>query len=144
MDYPDKFIRGISSPDYVDEGGRASVALFQFLDVNREDKFFESSINWYDEEEALRLIMEQRKEKDELKFQFKCGAAIIARSEADRIIANPAYKPIFSYERSPIDDNKYHGNLLRKDKAINKGIQTVIAVSLAMNAQIIPREKTAV
>jgi len=141
MDYPEKFIRGISSPDYVDEGGRVSAALFQFLDMKRTDGFYESSINWYDDTDALKYIMEQRKEKDETVFQFKYGAAIIDRSEADRIIANPSYRTIFAYERSPIEGNKYHGNLLRKDDVIKKGIQTVIAASLAMNAKIIPRKQ---
>jgi hypothetical protein len=141
MSYPDKFIRGISSPEYVDEAGRASAALFQFWDTNREDDFFESSINWYDDEDALRLIMEQRKEKDETRFQFESGVAIISRSEADRIRANISYSSIFAYERSPIVGNDYHGNLLRKDKCIKKSIQTVIAASLAMNAQIVHREQ---
>lgn len=139
MDYPEKFIRGISNSDFIDKEGRASAALFQFLDMKRADEFYESSINWYDDEEALQHIMNQRKEKEETKFQFKCGAAIIARSEADRIIANPLYKDIFAYERFPIAGNQYHGNLLRKDNVIKKPIQNVIAASLAMNAQIILR-----
>lgn len=137
MEYPDKFIRGISSTDFIDEDGRASAALFQFLDMGREDEFYEASINWYDDEEALLLILEQRKEKDDKEIQFKGGAAIIDRIEADRIMNNPLYKLIFSYERFPIDGNPYHGNLLRKGKTIKKGIQTVIAASLAMNARVV-------
>jgi hypothetical protein len=139
MNYPEKFIRGISNPEFVDADGRASLEIFQFQDMNREDGFSELSINWYDNEKALRLIMEQR--KDEQTFQFKCGAAIVARGEADRIKKNPLYKDIFGYERSPIDGNQYHGNLLRKDKLITKkSIKTIIAANLAMNAQIIFRE----
>jgi hypothetical protein len=139
MNYPDKFIRGISSEDYVDTAGRASAALFQFIDSNRSDDYSESSINWYDDEGALALIMEQRKEKDETQYQFKCGAAIIEKKDADRIMTLPAYQSVFGYERSPIAGNKYHGNLLRKDKALSKGIQTVIAANLVMDAQIIFR-----
>lgn len=137
MQYPDKFIRGISSADFIDEGGRVYTALFQFLDMGREDEFYEASINWYDDEEALLLILEQRKEKDDKEFQFKGGAAIIDRSEADRIINNQLYTSIFSYERSPIEGNQYHGNLLRKDKAIKKEIRSIIAASLAMNARVV-------
>jgi len=139
MDYPDKFIRGISSRDFVDEDGRVLASIFQFLDTNRADGFYESSINWYDDEDALLLILEQRKEKDKTEYQFKYGAAIIGREEADRIISNPSYKSIFAYERSPIEGNKYHGNLLRKGKS-NKGIHTIIAAYLAMNAQLISRQ----
>jgi hypothetical protein len=138
--YPDKFIRGISNPDFIDENGRASAALFQFRDMNREDEFFESSINWYDEEEALQLIMEQRKENDDSNFQFKGGAAVILRCDADRIKENSLYRSVFSYERSPTAENKYHGNLLRKDKELGKSIQQVVSASLAMNAQIILRK----
>ena len=139
MEYPEKFIRGISSPDYVDEGGRVSSSLFQFLCMSREDEFYEASINWFDDEEALSKILDQRKENNDKEFQFKCGAAIINRSEADRITSNLAYKSIFAYERSPIDGNQYHGNLLRKDNAIKREIRTVIAASLAMNAQVVSR-----
>jgi hypothetical protein len=139
MDYPDCFIRGISSADYVDEDGRVSAALFQFSDMGRVDEFYEASINWYDDEGALLHVMEQRKEKEPQEFQFKRGAAIIARSEADRIIKNHLYQTVFAYERSPIEGNNYHGNLLRKDKTMKKGIQTVIAASLAMNAKVVAR-----
>lgn len=139
MQYPDKFIRGISSADFIDEDGRASAGLFQFLDVGREDEFYEASINWYDDEEALSLILEQRKEKDVNEFQFKHGAAIINRSEADRIIDNQLYESIFSYERAPIDANRYHGNLICKEKKANdRKIKNVIAACLALNAQIVP------
>ena len=141
MNYPDKFIRGVSNPSFVDADGRASAEIFQFDDMNREDGFFESSINWYDDENALQLIMEQRKEKDEQTYQFRYGAAIIERFDADRIIRNPLYKDVFRYERSPLEGNQYHGNLLRKDNALEKRIRNVIASSLALNAQLIPREQ---
>ena len=138
--FPDSFIRGISSADYVDEDGRASAALFQFLDMNRADEFYESSINWYDDENALQLIMEQRKENDEQIYQFRYGAAVIERYDADRIMKNPLYMNVFGYERSELDNNKYHGNLLRKDNNLEKRIRNIIASSLALNVQLIPRD----
>lgn len=144
MDYPEKFVRGVSNPSFVDADGRASAEIFQFSDMSRADGFFESSINWYDEEAALGLVMEQRKENDEQAYQFRYGAAIIERFDADRIISNPLYKDVFCYERSPLDGNKYHGNLLRKDNALEKRIRNMIASSIALNAQLIPRTGSAV
>ncbi|MDR1205125.1 MAG: hypothetical protein LBL26_06545 [Peptococcaceae bacterium] len=139
MSYPEKFIRGVANPGFVDTDGRASAEIFQFDDAGRDDGFFESSINWYDDESALKLIMEQRKEKDEQTYQFRYGAAIIKRCDADRIIGNPLYTNVFRYERALIEGNQYHGNLLRKDGVLEKRIRNIIASSLALNAQLIPR-----
>ena len=140
MSYPDKFIRGVSNPCFIDPDGRASAEIFQFDNVNRDDGFFESSINWYDDENALQLIMEQRKENDEQIYQFRYGAAVIERYDADRIMKNPLYMNVFGYERSELDNNKYHGNLLRKDNNLEKRIRNIIASSLALNVQLIPRD----
>jgi len=140
MDYPKKFIRGVSNPQFVDSDGRASAEIFQFDDMGRTDGFSESSINWYDDEEALRLVMEQRKDNAETTYQFRYGVAIVERFDADRIISNPLYKNVFSYERAPLKANQYHGNLLRKDSALEKRIRNVIASGLALNAQLIQRE----
>jgi hypothetical protein len=139
MGYPDRFIRGVADPNFIDDEGRASAAIFQFDYANREDGFYESSINWYDNENALSMIMEQRKENDEQAFQFRYGAAVIERYDADRIIKNTLYRDVFQYERAPIDSNQYHGNLLRKDASLKKTIRSIISSSLALNARLIPR-----
>jgi hypothetical protein len=141
MHYPEHFIRGITNHGFVDSDGRASAEIFQFDDTGRDDGFCEASINWYDDENALALIMEQRKEKDEQTYQFRYGAAIIARFDADRIMNNALYAEVFRYERAPLDENQYHGNLLRKDSALEKRIRNMIASSLALNAKLIPRTK---
>jgi hypothetical protein len=102
MDYPEKLIRRISDPNFV-KSGYPSAEIFKFYNMSREDGFFESSINWYDDEKALDLIMEQRKENDKSIYQFRFGAAIIDRHDADRIMKNPTYKDVFRYERAPIE-----------------------------------------
>jgi hypothetical protein len=141
MGFPDKYIRGISSMEYIDEEGRVSAEIFQFSN-KRNDGFYESSINWYDEEAALHLILEKLKDDGSGNVQFKFGAAVCNRCDADHIIAKPAYSSVFNYERAPIDGNKYHGNLLRKDDAFkNRGFKNAIPAYLAMNAHIIPRDK---
>jgi hypothetical protein len=139
MAYPDKFIRGVANPSYVDADGRASAEIFQFDDASRPDGFYESSINWYDDECALQLVMEQRKDKDPATYQFRYGAAVIERYDADRIINNALYKSVFDYERAPIVGNQYHGNLLLQHNALEKRIRNMIAAGLAINAQLIPR-----
>ena len=74
MNYAEKLIRGISNADFIDSEGRATAMLFQFDNVNtRQDGFGECSINWYDNEEALKLLLEQKKREDENIYQFKTG-----------------------------------------------------------------------
>lgn len=130
MEFSDKMIRGISSPQYIDAEGRASAELFQFESNNRNDGFTEASINWYDEEHALAHLLNQRKKGGD-DFQFRVGAAIIAKVWIDDLMNKPMAKELISYERKPEDDNQYHGNLLRKDN-LEKSIRTVIAASMAM------------
>jgi hypothetical protein len=136
MAFPDRFIRGISDKNSIDTDGVVSNSAIQFKETAREDGFSEASINWYDDEDSLRLIMEQRKEDQT--YQFKVGAIIIDRSEADRIIDTPVYKTLFAYERSPIEGNVYHGNLLCKSNT--KNIRQIIVSNLILKSQIIPRK----
>jgi len=141
MDYPDKFIRGISSVSHINADGRPTSEIFLFNEnAQRTDGFSEASINWCDDDDALSFTMEQRNNNA---YRFQYGVAIVERMYADGIVRNPIYKDIFKYERSGLPDNKYHGNLLLKheDKAIKKQIRTQIALTFASYAQIIPREQ---
>jgi hypothetical protein len=137
MTFPDRFIRGISDNNSIAADGVVSNSAIQFKETIREDGFSEASINWYDDENALQLIMEQRKEDQT--YQFKAGAIIIDRSEADRIIEAPVYKTLFSYERLPIEGNVYHGNLLCKGNAA-KGMRQIIVSNLILKSQFVPRK----
>ncbi|MDR2200203.1 MAG: hypothetical protein LBR53_12305 [Deltaproteobacteria bacterium] len=139
--FPEKFIRGISDPSFVDNEGRVSSGIFQFLEnKERNDNFLEASINWYDEEKALTLILEQRKKNNSTKFQFSFGAAIISRSEADRLKNTAKYKSIFDYERYPLDNNQYHGNLLFLNSPnIKNFVKDTIRACLVLNAKVIIR-----
>lgn len=140
MDYPNKLVRGISSKDYIDENGRASAALFIFGENIRKDGFSEASINWLDDALAIDCAMHQLKKDGSI--QFKAGVAILSRDWIDKLMCQPTAKDILMYERAPLEDNPYHGNLLRKDSVINKQIKTVIAASIAMGVEkIIDRPK---
>jgi hypothetical protein len=130
MEFPERIIRGVPNTDFVDENGKVTAALFRFTDVKREDGFFEVSINWYDEEEALNCILNQTKEGGEL--QFKCCAAILQRSKLDLFINISNLKDVLSYERSPLVDNKFHGNLLRKDGELSKSRKNMISGGIAL------------
>jgi hypothetical protein len=131
MKYPEKLIRGISSSDYIDQEGRVSAQAFQFDDMGRDDGLLEASINWYDDEGALEKLLNQKKQGQDDVYQFKAGAAILSRAWLDDTIARPNAQGTLSYERASIEDNPYHGNLLRK-QGLSKAIYTMLSASIAM------------
>lgn len=131
MNYPDRLMRGVSSKDFIDDEGRATCALFQFDICERPDGFDEASITWYDNQEALGIIMNQkRRGKDD--FQFKIGVAILRRCWLDDVISRPNSKNALAYERRPIgDENPYHGNILRKSNLL-PGSKQLFAAAIAL------------
>ena len=83
----------------------------------------------YDDENALKLIFEQKKDNGE--YQFKVGAVILSKIELDKLCKRPQLIGRLSYERRKITGNEYHGNLLLK-KDTSKKIRFMLASSLAM------------
>ena len=138
MCYPDYLIRGIPHPSLIEEDGSPSAGLFPFdKKSTRLPDYREESINWYDDQDAIRHTFDQRKDEDT--FQFKGGIAILPRSELDRLKYNIHLKNRFDYERCCLDTNKYHGNLLLKTDT-SKQMKRTIAGMLALYAQVIKRE----
>jgi len=133
MSYPEKMLRGISIPDWIDEDGRLSAAAFQFDTANRTDGYEETSINWYDEENALTVLLTQQKENTD-SLQFKGGVAILPKEWVDTMMKNPTGNGIISYERQELPNNKYHGNLLRSS-SLHKSQKTMISSTLAMGVE---------
>jgi len=131
LQYPGELIRGIPNSDFIDNEGRVSALLFQFYDVDRLDGFSEASINWYDNEHALELTLDQKKQNDNDTYQFKVGAAIISRVRLDAARQSPNAKGAISYERRVIEGNPYHGNILLKS-GLTKQIRTMLAGNIAM------------
>jgi hypothetical protein len=129
--YAIELIRGIPNYDCIDNEGRASALLFQFDNNDRPDGYLEVSINWYDDDNALNAIFNQKKRNDANTYQFKIGAAIISRIRLDSLIRSPNAKDALSYERNIIDDNPYHGNILLKPN-LAKNIKTMLSGSIAM------------
>ena len=138
MNYPEKLLRGIPNKNDIDEEGNPSSHLFQFSErcgvPQREDGFREESINWYDNEGALKQLLTQK--KDDGSLQFRVGAAVLFRSDIDQIKKFSVVKQRLDYERRVIPENEYHGNLLLK-KDTPKSIMKRIAASIALRAKTI-------
>ena len=140
VDYPDSFYRGISTKDNITSEGYILSGAFQFGDYNgkeREDDYCELSINWNDDEEALSLLLSQKKPNTD-DFQFKAGYCILSLNDMKKMFRPYIINKDFSYERRPIEEdtennvraNPYHGNLLL-NKNVKKSVRRMIQDSLA-------------
>ncbi len=117
MNYPDRFIRGITEtsvlrdrdrPLAIDNVGRAA---FSFnTSQNRQDSKNELSVNWEDDDAAISFTLTQKKESGRIRYQV--GVAIVPRLAIDEINSKPAIPNLLSYERAPLPNNNYHGNIL--------------------------------
>lgn len=130
--YPDKMLRGISTPAFY----RDSVVMEEafHLDPVREDGYHEISITWYDNQEAFDTIMNQKRNNTN-EIQFVVGVAELDRLELKMHMKVHFLAQRLAYERRPTKSNKYHGNLLVKtglDKQMNRIIKSGLA-TLACN-----------
>ena len=132
MSFPNKLLRGISAENQIVDDGYASAVLFYFEErknqEQREDNYFEESISWRDDKGADDIIFNQK--KNDGNVQFKFGAALVCRSELDRIIVTPLVNRQLSYERKELADNPYHGNLLMS-RNVSKRVRKQIAATIA-------------
>ena len=135
MKYSDEFIRGIPNDTYMC-GEYPNAQLFKEFRGNslRNDNYEEISINWYDDEGALQLLLEQKKSGDSNDYQFKSGAAIVPCKSLDKIRRKPQIKGLLDYERREINGNKYHGNILLKE-GTPKPLRDMIASALALSVE---------
>ena len=130
MCYPDNCLRGISNQSQVQEDDLVANDVFYFLDDHtRADGTFEQSINW-DDENAIPFTLSQKRQDGSL--QFRGGVAVIARCDLDRLSKLPAFGEALSYDRQPLPENPYHGNLILT-AGISKARRKAIAVTLAMH-----------
>lgn len=134
--FPDYFIRGISSKDFIADGQVLHTA-FHFETFERDDNKQEASINWLDDDGAIDVALSQRKENG--KIQFQAGVAKVNVELVKLILTNLQNNPL-SYERAPIEGNTYHGNLLI-DIDIPKHTKNMVLYGLALAAgtNIIPQ-----
>ena len=132
-EFPEEFWRGITNKDFVKDG-YVLPSAFQFDNDIREDGFKELSINWNDDDEALKKILEQRRENG--KPQFSVGAANLNLSRVKQLLSMYIDRKQFSYERKELENNEYHGNLLvlgTLDKQLRLMISNCLAVAADTN-----------
>ena len=137
MTYPEEFIRGILNDEYVNDENSVETHLFYFhhLSSGRGDSWCEESINWNDEG-AIEFSLNQTRNDGQIKF--KSGIAIVPKDEIDHITSRPNNAGCLSYERYPLEENPYHGNLLLK-VGTPKHIMHQIAANIALSvSKIIP------
>ena len=128
--YPDRCIRGIPDNSFLTDDGSIGTHLFYFFDKhNRDDGWVEQSINWEDDDTVIEFSLQQKKVDGSL--QFKAGIVLIPREEVDRLNNLPTVKGLISYERRPLEDNSYHGNILLKS-SLPRPTMKKIAAGLAL------------
>ena len=111
---PDNFYRGFSSPECFTGFGYVGAGAFQFLpntEEPRTDCFNEASINWDDEPQALTTLLSQVNSRTGEK-QFKYGYVKIPMSDLLPRVREHMRNGHFDFERRPLVNNIYHGNLL--------------------------------
>ena len=128
MNFPENCIRGIPNETYLPDGS-VGAHLFHFNLPDRGDGWTEQSVNWEDGDFVIEFTLAQRKADGEL--QFKGGVAVIPREEIDRLNNRPIVKGLLSYERQPIQDNPFHGNILLRANT-PKPTMKLIAAGLAL------------
>ena len=136
MNFPDNSIKGIPNKEFLIDETTVGSHLFHFKQT-RDDEFVEQSINWEDNEFVIDFTLNQKRENGNL--QFNAGVAVLPRSEIDRLNRRLAIRGLLSYERSPLNDNPYYGNLLLQAN-VPKAKMRQIAAGLALAvSKIIPQ-----
>ncbi|HID30263.1 MAG TPA: hypothetical protein EYP19_09695 [Desulfobacterales bacterium] len=141
MSFAENCIRGIPNRSYLTDEGSVGSHLFSFNKAaDRGDGWAELSINWEDDDCAIEFTLSQRKADGG--FQFKGGAVVIPRPEVDRLNNRPTIrKGLVSYERQPLADNPYHGNILLRANT-SKPTMRLIAAGLALAvSRIVPQKR---
>lgn len=131
MDYPETLLRGLITQGSVTKERYVTAEAFQFQDFrkDRTDNYNELSINWEDSDEAVEVLLNQKKEGSE-DPQFRIGFARMSLSSIEDVLRPHISDKTYSYERKPVDGNPYHGNLLA-DANLSKQIVKNIQHSLA-------------
>jgi hypothetical protein len=131
MDFPDNCLRGVRKQEFITPEGGVSSAVFHpdfRTSESRADGGAELSINWEDNETVLEFTINL---KSNGYYQFAYGAVRLPRQEIDHINRFPSSMDGLSYERAPLPDNPYHGNIVfRQD--LSKPTVKMVAAALAL------------
>lgn len=131
MAYPKTFLRGLITKGSVTDERYVTSEAFQFQDfrAQRADNYNELSINWEDSDEAVDVLLNQKKESTD-DLQFKVGFVRIPLQKVRSLLKAHVKDKSFAYERKPVDGNDFHGNLLadaKLSKSITKNLQHSLA-----------------
>ena len=139
MSYPDNFLKGLSDKNLLTpDGVGVSAAVFYFDSQHMRNGWFEQSICWEDDGNAVTLMLRQR--KGDSAIQFKAGVVRVPRSCVEYINKLPRTKDLLSYERKELDDNRYHGNLLLKENTHTFTMKIVAAMIAGHVVDVINQE----
>lgn len=134
MEYPDRCIRGIPNNDCLEDNLLANLNFFPFQsNRSREDGWIPESINWMDNDGVIDFTLCQKKEDGQ--EQFRVGVAILLRIDLDKLKRHSGLAEFFCYERSPLTNNNYHGNILVSNK-VSKTRKNMIRSALALASEV--------
>lgn len=90
-----------------------AIGAFQFSDFSksRNDNYLEASINWEDDDKAVIVLLEQKKDGTEEQM-FKYGYVRLPLNLVRMTLKSLIDKEYLNFERKPLDKNPYHGNIL--------------------------------
>ena len=128
---PYNFLRGFNTKDCLTKEQNIAIGAFQFGDHTdeRNDNYLEASINWEDDEKAVIILLEQKKE-DSDELMFKYGYARLPLNLVRMTLKSLIEKKYLDFERKPLVNNPYHGNILIP-RGINKQERSMIQNNLA-------------
>lgn len=136
MNYPPTCLRGIANfPDCIDSNGRPNERIFRphSSQFPNEHGWLEFSINWEDDDTVEELTRNQRKTDNTI--HFVKGVIRMSREKVDHLKKNQPCMGFLDYERHPLENNPYHGNLLirnvlKSDGKPDKALRNAIAGQL--------------
>ena len=124
-------MRGFNTKDCFTKEQNIAIGAFQFGNHTdeRNDNYHEASINWEDDEGAVKTLLEQKKD-DTGELMFKYGYARLPFNLVKMTLKSLMMKDYLNFERKPLDNNPYHGNILIPGD-INKQEKSMIQNNLA-------------
>lgn len=147
MDFPSKFCRGVirvddqyfSRVDLTDSNDDVRQPLsavfndFSAPDPPRPDGFYELSINWVDNNDAITHLFNQKKDEH---YTYSGGVCLVELANYKTLVNRFPGK--LDYDRDALPDNEYHGNLLMKKDNLEKQLQIQVYAYLAVSSTHIP------
>ena len=136
MSFPDHCLRGIRIKDWILPDGKVAGLAFEpdkRTENNRQDGFIETSIAWEDDNEVIVFCFER------CKNNFLHGTVRLPKKEIDHVIS---LRDIgrFSYERKPLPENKYHGNLLYGSEMPTRSRRLIESALSLFSSKVIPNK----